>query len=348
MSSFPTSVLDAVEKSGGPWSGPLAAADRAALAELVEQLGEDDRTQLLGALLDPDRLSWGRAAVLALHLVLARGGTFEGFVSDEVLEFSDLQGNRFGVVVLPFALPQHPGGRLDDVQRMLSALDSVFVRRRYALWVRRQLPSNVDVEPVRRAVHLWLAALDRGDRTESHAVYEDDDLALDLTLVPNAPGRRPDAAERVVTVMPLPSLERLAAVDGRVVEAASRAEESSGNLPLVCVAAADRPWRISRGYLQQLVYGTADKVETTHDGGPRGYKAEFTATGRSMFSDPACRRVCEIVWVEGGGTPFDYSSFTLQNPWAQPLPALRVRPDTFVVRSEPGSRRATLEWEPGS
>lgn len=345
MAQLPGSVLDAVDAGARPWPGPLSPAQRQELAALLGPLGEEAWTRLLGALLDPERNGWGRAALQALHHLGPRGGRLTGFVSDEVLEFADDRGERFGVIPLAFALPSHPGGDEADVARMLSTLDGVFGARSYALWVRRALPPTVDVEPVRRAVHLWLSALDRGDRTESHAVYEDDDIALDLTLLgPRAGSSR--VPGRVVTVMPLPSLERLASVDARVVEAAARAEETAGDLPLVCVAAADRSWRVSRGYLQQLLYGTADRVDTTVDGDRRTYEAEFTATGRSMFSDPACRQVSEVVWIEGGGGgPLSFSTFTLQNPWAAVAPGLRSGPRTFAVAGEPRGLRAVLRWE---
>jgi hypothetical protein len=341
--SVPTSVLDALQAGGVPWPGPLTASARAGLEDLLAGLPEDGRTQVVGAVLDPERNAWGRAAMLTLDLLLRRGARFTGFATDEVLEFVDSRGERFGAVPLAFALPPHPGGREVDVTRMLAALDGAFGPRRYAVWLRRPLPTDVDVEPIRRAVHLWLGALDRGDRTESHAVYEDDDIALDLTVLP-----APRAAEgaRVVTVMPLPSLERLAAVDGRVVESAARAEELAGALPLVCCAVADRPWRVSRGYLQQLLYGTPDRVEITIDGDRRTYEAEFTATGRSMFSDPACARVAEVSWLAPGAGPLDATVLALQNPWARHAPALRSGGRTFAVRSgASGARKAVLKWE---
>jgi hypothetical protein len=348
-------VLDALEAGGIPWPGPLTVDDRHAFERLLDGVSEDGRTPLLSAVMDPDRNAWARAAFHTLHFLTARGARFVGFASDDALEFEDQRGERFGAIPLAFTLPPHPGGEEGDVTRMLGALDAAFAHRRYALWLRRPLPDRVDVDPVRRAVHLWLTALERGDRTETHAVYEDDDIALDLTIIP--PAQRGGPTGRLVTVMPLPSLDRLAVTDGRIVEAAAKAEESAGDLPLVCLAVADRPWKVSRGYMQQLLYGTPDRVETTLTGGSSPgagsagtYEAEFTATGRSMFSDPACKRVAEAVWLEPGAQTgaLSYRALSLQNPWAAATPAIRSVGRTFTSRSERGARKVVLRWEPGA
>ena len=70
-------------------------------------------------------------------------------------------------------------------------------------------------------------------------MYEDQEVAIDLTVLDGAGGGR------VLTVGPVTTLERLSAVDARLVDAATRSEESLGDLPLVIVLAANRPWRQS-------------------------------------------------------------------------------------------------------
>lgn len=347
MSALTPSLIEALEGSGNPWPGPLDESASAAVDGALSALPEGVRTTVVGALLDPERFAWGRAAIWSLHLLGLRGARCLGSLSDEVLECADERGERFGAVPLAFSLPSHPGGREEDVTRMLAALDKAFALRPYAVWLRRPLPLGVDVEPVRRAVNLWLGARERGDRSESHAVYEDDDIALDLTVLDEAAPVAGGGA-RVVTVMPLPSLDRLATVDGRVVDAAARAEELEGDLPLLFFAAADHPWQLSRGYLQQLLYGTPDRVDAVVDPSAGAYEAEFTASGRSMFSDPACARVAEAVWLAPAGAgPLGFSSRAMQNPWARRRPTLRRSGPTFAVAGEPRGRKAVLRWETG-
>ena len=152
-----------------------------------------------------------------------------------------------------------------------------------------------------------------------HAVYEDDDVAIDLTVVDAKPPGEPGG--RILTVGPVASLERLGVVDARLTDAASQSEESIGTLPLVMVLAADQPWGLSRGFVQQLLFGTADRVSVvTHAEKSRSeasYEAEFTPNGRSLFSDPACRSIAGLWWMScTPGDPLGWTSRVYDNPWA--------------------------------
>ncbi|MCA9492679.1 MAG: hypothetical protein KC621_22250, partial [Myxococcales bacterium] len=242
---------------------------------------------------------------------------------------------------LGFRLQQHPSGEPEDVARLMRALDAAFASRRYILWIRRPVPAGLDVEPIRRAVQLWLSGLDRGERVESHAVYEDDDVAIDLTVLDGT------GSGRLLTVPPLGALERLARVDASIVEAATRSEETVGDCPLIVVLSADARWLVSRGYVQQLLYGTPDMVlteRTTGDDPSLGYEASFTANGRSLFSDPACRRVSAVWWIEPQeATTLGHQLRVLENPWADQVPALTPSCPKFVPTQT--GHKARMKWE---
>lgn len=355
-SSLPPSLFEALDADPTLWPGPLSAEGRVALDTLVAPLPPEVRNAIVSAMVDPERNDWSRAASLGLILAATAGAKPLGLATDDLIEMVDVRGERFGLQPLGFRLPAEPCGPAEDVVRLLDGLDATFAHRRYVLYLRRPVPAGIDIAPICRAVQLWLSQVDRGDRAELHAVYEDDDVAIDLTVV--EPQIHSEIGGRVLTVGPVAALERLGAVDARLVEAASRTEESVGSLPLVMVAAADRPWGLSRGFVQQLLFGTPDRVSSDRgsatggaDGGAVGslYEAEFTPNGRSLFSDPACRTISALWWIESQLTvppdPLSFLGRAYDNPWATSSPALPVAAPRFAPVAEPDrKRRVVLKW----
>ncbi len=346
MSVLPPTLFEALDADPSLWPGPLAPEGRRALADQLGGWPDEVRGAVVSALVDPERNAWAHAAILGGRCVAAAGGAIVGMVTDDVLEATDARGDRFGLQPLGFRLPASPSGDPADVDRLLRALDAAFGSRGWVLWLRRPVPSGLAVEPIRKAVQIWLSALDRGERVESHAVYEDDveGVALDLTVLDVAQGSK--LSGRVLTVPPLAALERLASVDAHIVEAATRSEETVGDLALLVALAADSPWLVSRGYVQQLLFGTPDSVLSTRDGERTTYEASFTANGRSLYSDPACRRVAATWWIEPGppGAPaFTSSVKVLENPWADHAPALTPPWPRFVPLE--AGHRARMRWD---
>jgi hypothetical protein len=343
MSVLPSSLYEALEADASLWPGPLGPECRARLRATLAALPEDVRDAVVSALIDPERNDWGRAAFLGITLAVRAGAKPTAMGNDDLVELVLPRGDRFGLQPLLFSLPAHRWGEPSDVRRLLDALDATFGERRYLLYLRRPIPVGIDPGPIRRAVHLWLSAIDRGERAERHAVYEDDNVAIDLTVLEGAAG-----GGRVLTVGPVTTLERLSAVDARLVDAATRSEESLGDLPLGMVLAANRPWRMPRGYVQQLLYGTPDRISASHAPGHTTYEAAITPNGRSLFSDPTCRSVAALWWLEPSEPedPLTTTACVYENPWAVNAPRLPVRGKGFVARGEPGPRGAALlRWE---
>ena len=297
MSVLPPSLFEALEADTSLWPGDRVHGVpevRTALEQALEQslaaLPAEVRQVLVSAMVDPERNDWSRAAVLGVQLAATAGAMVTGLANDEVLEMRDTRGERFGLQPLGVRLPAEPYGPSADVQRLLTGLDRAFGHRQYVLCIRRPIVAGLDVTPICSAVQLWLAQRDRTDTRDGHAVYEDDEVSLDLTVVDeNPPG---DRGGRVLTFGPLGSEDRLDAVQEQAREAVSRAEESLGTLPLVLAAAADRPWHLSRSVVQQRLYGLAQRTAT--DGTDGTFEADFVPSSTARFAHPSYRPVCEV------------------------------------------------------
>jgi hypothetical protein len=345
MSLLPRSVLEAFEADATLWPGPMDP-DRARLLELaLSSVPADVQVSVLSALVDPERNAWARAALQGLALAGTAGVRIRGMVHDELVDLETPRGERLGLVPLGFKLPAHRWGAPDDVRRLTETLDRTFGHRGYVLYLRKPVPLDLEPAEIARAVQLWLGAIERGERDESHAVYEDGDVALELTLTGTT--HDDDRSPRVFTVGPVTTLERLGAVDACVVDAAVRHEESVGDLPLVMVLGADRPWGLSRGYVEQLLYGTPDWVSSSRGPDRSVYEAGFRPNGRSLFSDPVCRNLVALWWVEPAqDAALGFDSVAYDNPWSPHQLSPPVRCPRFALSEDlHRDRVAVLRWE---
>lgn len=280
-----------------------------------------------------------RATMQAIALGRSAGLEPLGLLGDGVVHVRDAHGRELGLGALAFPTLPHPKGRPDELQRLTALLDATFQGRQYALYLRRPLPDGFEPGPVARAAHLWLAAIDRGEWKGRHAIYEDDDVALELTLVQ----RQADVSGRVMTVGPVNALERLGDVDSQVVDLTQRHQQHS-DLPLVLALVAHPRWRVPRGYVEQLLYGTADQTEATRG----SYQASFTSNGRSLFSDPACASLLQLWWIEGAGEdPMSFTAWAHDNPWSAKrdlAPAVDVNRFHTDPEGDRGDDVRRLKW----
>ncbi len=316
---------------------PDALIDR--IQVVLEGLPATVAEALLDDLLtDPDRL-WVRLAGIRLARAV---GVRPVDVLDDHLVFEGEAG-RFVVADRFWATPREPAGRAEDVERLTRLLDGTFQGRRYALYLRRAIPPSFDPTPVVRAVQLWLQAIDRGEWKGRHAIYEDDGIALEITLVPqrvDAPGGR------VTTVGPIDALERLADVDAAVVEMAQVHGAAHPDLPLVLLLGARPRWRLSRGYVEQMFYGTAVQTHTVTGPGGVVYRAQFRRDGKGLFADRALASVGAVWWVEEEGPdPFGFHAWSHDNPWSEARAALPALPVSRFAAQGPDGERETLCWE---
>ena len=347
MSVLPLSLHESLSCAPSPWGEGLDASAITALEEELAALPDDVRLALLSALADPERALWARGVLDGLRLAARHRMSAACMIDEEVVELHTESGGRLGLSALAFPQPADAWGHRPTVEALMSRLDQTFDGRAYVLYLRRPLPQQVDVDGIVRAFRLWLAAVSRGERHERHAVYEDGDVAFEVTL---ADTEGPTARSRLLTVGPISTLERLAEVDMAVVETAVRIEESLGELPLVLVCASDQPWRLPRGYVEQLLYGTADATSTSAGDGRGSYEARFRPNGRSLFSDPVCRHLAGLWWAEPapgeGRDAMAFEGRVTDNPWARE----RVDADLDVERfaptapAESGTGAVNMQW----
>lgn len=336
-------LLDALE---GRWpASPVArgsAGHDAALVELLESQPEPVARRSRGLLADPAGEPLARTLVYALQLARSSGLKAAGWLGDDRLHLVDARGRAIAFALMAVDGLTDPSGDSGAAERLNKVLGAAFGDRRYMVWVRRPLPATLDAAAIGRAVTLWLSAIERGEWHGRHAIYEDEGVELELVLtdLPPAPGRRSE----VLRLLPVNALERLSFVDQALMEQAAQHDEEHPEVPLVFVVGATAPWRLPRGFCEQLLYGTPDWVRTSSD--PPSYEAGFHASGRSLLSDPLASNVASIWWVEpGAGDALAFRSWAHDNPWARCawLPEPPPGPRFARVGEERGSRDRKVE-----
>lgn len=338
LSSDLTQTLDAHDT----WlSGEAAAGVRERIELLLLWLPESVREYVVDQLIaNPDR---ARAILQGIALASTSGAKAIGMYSEGFVAMRDHEGHPFALATLSWATGVHPNGSPADVRRLTDLLDGTFQGRQYALYLRRPVPAGFNPGPVSRAVQLWLAAIDRGEWKGRHAIYEDEEIALELTLVQQ---HSPRAGGRIMTVGPVTALERLATVDGSVVDLAQQHAANHPDVPLVVALSAQPAWRIPRGYVEQLLYGTAEWTTASSSPAGTSYTARFHSNGRSLFSDPVCSNLSALWWLEGDGAdPLAFRAWGHDNPWCTaPERIPPVDMPRFVAQGDSAGPACTLSW----
>jgi len=198
-------------------------------------------------------------------------------------------------------------GRLDldehTVSRLHNALGRVRSNLRFSVFVRKWLPASFDPEPVRRAVELWLRDVEAERWDSRFAAYEDESVALEFGLVGDL--RTPQTVRDeqgpvLMTVGPFISGRTMGVVEHRLVMELDRYRLGPGGRePVLVAAVADRPWRLSRGYLREFLYGKPAWVITRAKGdGPSWEAGLSNEVEPCLFKDGLYGNVAGVAMVE--------------------------------------------------
>jgi hypothetical protein len=318
---------------------------RARLGAALDALPGPVAAPLVARLEAGDREGWGftRAALQAAGLGTSAGVSPVAWLGEHTLALAGPAGEA-ALSVLAFALPGDGLGSGADLRRLVESLEGVLDARRFAVHVRRPLPVGFDPAPVAHAVSLWVRALRQHGEAQGCAAYEDGDVSVEVCVVEGAPpaGR----SGRLAVVPPRRSLERMAEIDARLMAAVTEAEAARGGRPLVAALVADGPWPVSRGYAQQVFYGTPTEIRTISGVEHPSYEASFASTGLALFSDPLARALGAVWWVEPEGAPPEARGWSYLNPWASVLGAPGLPGRRYAAVGEPvgAKREVTMRW----
>jgi hypothetical protein len=276
----------------------------------------------------------------AVALAGTAGARVTGTVGSDIVRMVMPDGREFGLVLVEQAVEEHHAGRPEDVEALINGLSAAFIDHRYVLYIKHPVPAGLDTSNITRAVRLWQSAIAEGEWQGRHAVYEDDSVSIELTLA----GPREDGQDPLVLMVgPVQALERLTALDARLVELVEQHARQAPGLPLVYAVGCTGASKPSRGYLEQLLYGTADWVHASSS--EWSYTAGFTHTGRSLFGDAACVAVTSLWWLEPEPSGLGFRSTALDNPWSEDQLVVPIAGRRFqVVPGEDGQDGAVLSW----
>jgi hypothetical protein len=278
----------------------------------------------------------GRAMLQALEIARQAGWHAKSVWEERAVEVESEAGERCLITVLAFSGFDASAGDEADVRRVLDGLKGSFGERRFMTAFRRPVPPNFDVEPLARAVSMWLIALEKGEAHGPHAVYEDEQVSIELTKMSGAPGLS-------FMIPPCTALERLAIIDRHVLSTLEAYERSP--LPVVTVLANELGWRLPRGYVQQILYGLPDYVISSNHGEGSCYRALFQASGSSLFSVEKANNLVSLWWIEPDRIdPMVCRAWATDNPWSPLLEQSVAFPGRRLERCDIRGGAAELQW----
>ena len=315
------------------------------LRAMVQQIGEpmESRATMLLSSLENRRFFQGFAEVSVLSLLLRQGWRLTGMHgAGPRLEITRADGAVFTLAVLSFLHQTRPGGDVLSRQRLVDALSRVASRHRFVVLIRRWLPHDLNPDPVRRSLELWLQKVSSGTWDGRYAAYEDESLSLEFCLT----GERADASESPLAFAlgPYSAHRAMEVLEPRVVRELDR--HVAGlfrSTPLLIAAVSDQPWDIHPGYLRDFLCGRPDFATCE----PGSETWEFGGgSGPCAFRDPLYDAFSGLLMVDRQpARPLELRAEALLNPWAK---SLLSAADVGVRSLTSTSKKATkvLKWTP--
>ena len=337
-------------------AGPLREALDGALVRMPFEVRERLADRLRS--LDNRRFFQGFAELATCAVLADRGWEVEGAGGPgEPVQLRRPDGGPCNAVVVSFLHPGRPDVDSVPVAKLRRALDRVFSRLRFAVFVRRWLPPHFDPEPVRQAVELWLREVEAGRWDSRYAAYEDEAVALEFGLVGprEQPARvSPSGAPVLMTVGPFIAGRVMAKVESRIVRDLDRYRHGPhGHEPVLVSMVSDRPWRVPSGTLRDLLYGKPRWVSSSPE---EGWEAALSHEPEPcLFKDPLYSSVCGLMQVDRDeGEALAVGGRAWSNPYADaPLLADELpfsvlaevrRDDHLPVLRRSGPRGRALVW----
>jgi len=346
MALFPPAFLEGLRDQGDPsrWPGALLADEalrdrvESALGALPPTIGDAFLRRLESRRMGD--ATYARALLWAAAKAGAGGASIEGLVDDSALRLVSATGEPFVLATAVFQMDRDARGSPEAVDRLVRTLEGGFAGRRFALAVRRPIPDDFDSDAVARAVTLWVRAVERGDWRGRHAVYDDERLSIELTLLEAA---AVEAGQGLTFLVgPSVSLDRLGAVDGHLRAVARRYADIA--MPIVVSLVGEPAWGLSRGYATQLLYGTTSEVRASNDSGSSAWIGAYPPDGLGLFADPPFRRLAALWWLEPDGADLIASrGWSHENPWAEGRNVVPNFPGPRCTQVDPPERARSTD-----
>jgi hypothetical protein len=348
---FDTSLAELSRLKGAEYSflkqlaTPEGAPTRTWLEDIGGRVGSPltrRASDLLNSL-DNRRFFQGFAELAVSSTLLSSGWRVEDLAwPGPVLVGRSPDGDHHNVLVLAFIRQVRLGPDRQTAERLIRSLNRVSSRTRIAVHIQRWLPHDLDPEPIRRAVELWLRDVDRHGSQDRYAVYSDNNVSLEFALT----AERARTGQSVVafTVAPCTGQRTAELIESRILAAldAYRLGPLSRQ-PLLLACVTEQPWQLSRGWIRQLLYGKPTWATT--QGEPAVFEAAFDdKSDPGIFRDPLYRAVSGALFIDRAVDALEPTARAYLNPWcASPLRAetLRIR-RLALDRQESG--HTVLRW----
>lgn len=310
-------ILSALLQRSRALLGASHERAREALAGPVASVpaGADVMRAALGHPLGPARGVQGTAWALALALEA-------GAEEVELLEggFVGLTLGGRPIALAPVIMPHLDAGLGDPIglARLVEGLDRAFGERSYVLHVKQPVPSSVEPNPVARAVQLWIDAVDRGEWPGRTAVFDDGALNVEFALGDLRGWEGP-----LAIVPPARVIDRVDRARIAMLDAMARYQASGCERPLVLSLWWEGEGATTRGYLQQLLYGLPESVETELGiTGASSFRAFHRRSTEALLASDLAGEVAAVWWLEDAGEGI--RALCHENPWTlrpeRPLP----------------------------
>ena len=179
----------------------------------------------------------------------------------------------------------------EQMTRLQRQLEGVIDNRRFVLHVKQELPAHFDPLVLVHPVQNWVNEIEKGQWSGGYAIYEDNDVALELCLLDEQPVS--NGAGLLFHVPPMETEQVLRQAIPQMVQAIERSRCSE--LPTNVLLLGNEPWRCNPAMMLNVLYGRclAKVVHTSGDA-----TINFALSGLSLW-----RMICVRKSAQGPRTP---------------------------------------------
>lgn len=220
-------------------------------------------------------------------------------------------------LVMPVAL-DIVNGRVPQsllLKQLTQHLETAIAGRRFVIHVKRDLPGHFDPMTLVQPVQNWVHEIERGQWSGGYAIYEDDDVSLELCLLDET--AQEGQGRMLFHVPPLLTETVLRQAIPEMVNSIGRI--GGGNRPVVLLMLSNDRWPLNPAMMLNVLYGRCASKWVDDDGSSHH---KFLLSGLSLLANDAFKGVGAVWWLGPSESVGLIEGVSHSNPWkACSLPA---------------------------
>jgi hypothetical protein len=222
-----------------------------------------------------------------------------------------VKNDGFEAEILPVSLELTTTGPFQQelIRRLIRQLETVIEGRRFVLHIKRDLPDVFDPLVMVSPVQNWINDIDNGLWAGGYALYEDEQVALELCLLDETSGETHGGL-----LFHVPPIETEGVLRQTIPEMVGALDSlTDTTTPVIVLLLGREPWTWTPGLVLNVLYGRCTSKFVDAEGVST---QNFVLNGMSLMANELCKPLGAIWWLEPSDTSELVRGVSYVNPWS--------------------------------